>query len=230
MSGPSFPSGSDGKESSWNMGDQVLIPRLGRSLPIPIFLPGKFYGQRDLADYILQKVRYNWATNTFTLGFPGSSAGKESVCNAGGPGSIPGLGRGPGEGISYPLQYSLASLVAQLIKNLPAIQETWVQSLGWEDPLEEGWQLTPVFLPGESPWAEEPGGLQSMGCKESDTTEHVTLPWYNTIKNHFDGRRVAILYDLVMPTFDEPAGANRDFRMSEVRCNVRSINGSKTST
>ena len=113
-------------------------------------------------------------TNTFTLGFPGSSAGKESACNAGGPGSIPGLGRAPGEGISYPLQYSLASLVAQLIKNLPAIQETWVRSLDWEDPLEEGWQLTPVFLPGESPWAEEPGRLQSMGCKESDTTERLS--------------------------------------------------------
>ena len=113
-------------------------------------------------------------TNTFTLGFPGSSAGKESACNAGGPGSIPGLGRAPGEGIIYPLQYSLASLVAQLIKNLPAIQETWVRSLDWEDPLEEGWQLTPVFLPGESPWAEEPGRLQSMGCKESDTTERLS--------------------------------------------------------
>ena len=50
---------------------------------------------------------------------------------------IPGSGRFAGEGIGYPLQYSLASLVAQLVKNLPAIQETWVQSLGWEDPLEK---------------------------------------------------------------------------------------------
>ena len=48
---------------------------------------------------------------------------------------IPGLGRPPREGIGYPLQYSWASLVAQLVKNLPAIQETWVQSLGLEDPL-----------------------------------------------------------------------------------------------
>ena len=59
-------------------------------------------------------------------GFPGSSAGKESACNAGDPGSIPGLGRYPGEGIGYPLQYSWASLVAQMVKNLPAVQETWV--------------------------------------------------------------------------------------------------------
>ena len=51
---------------------------------------------------------------------------------------IPGLGRSPGEGIGYPLQYSWASLVAQVVKNLPAMRETWVRSLGWEDPLEEG--------------------------------------------------------------------------------------------
>ena len=51
---------------------------------------------------------------------------------------IPGLGRSPGEGIDYPLQYSWVSLVAQLVKNLTATQETWVQLLGWEDPLEKG--------------------------------------------------------------------------------------------
>ena len=68
--------------------------------------------------------------------FPGSSAGKESACNEGDPASSPGSGRFPGEGIGYPLQYSWTSLVAQMVKNLPAIQETWVQSLGWEDPLE----------------------------------------------------------------------------------------------
>ena len=71
------------------------------------------------------------------MGLLGSSAGKESACNAGDLGSIPGSGRSPGEGIGYPLQYSWASLVAQMVKNLPAMWETWVQSLGWEDPLEE---------------------------------------------------------------------------------------------
>ena len=74
---------------------------------------------------------------------------------------IPGSGRSPGEGIGYPLQYSWASLVSQMVKNLPAMWETRVQSLGWEDPLEEGMAATPVFLPGEFPWIEEPGGLQS---------------------------------------------------------------------
>ena len=59
-------------------------------------------------------------------GLLGSSAGKESTCNAGDPGSIPGSGSSPGEGIGYPLQYSWASLVAQLIKNPPAMWETWV--------------------------------------------------------------------------------------------------------
>ena len=52
--------------------------------------------------------------------------------------SIPGLGKSPGEGIGYPLQYSWASLVAQTVRNLPAMQETWVRSLDWEDPLEKG--------------------------------------------------------------------------------------------
>ena len=72
------------------------------------------------------------------LGFPGSSAGKESACNAADPGSIPGSGRSPGEGIGYPLQYSWASLVAQMVKNPPAMRDTWVQSLGRKNSLEEG--------------------------------------------------------------------------------------------
>ena len=73
-----------------------------------------------------------------SLGLPCRSAGKESTCNAGDPGLIPGSGRSAGEGIGYPLQYFWASLVAQLEKNPPAMWETWVQSLGWEDPLEKG--------------------------------------------------------------------------------------------
>ena len=69
---------------------------------------------------------------------PANSAGEESACDAGAPSSIPGSGRSAGEGIGYPLQYSWASLVAQLVKNLPAMPETWVKSLGWEVPLENG--------------------------------------------------------------------------------------------
>ena len=82
---------------------------------------------------------------------------------------IPELERPTGEGIDYPLQYSWASLVAQLVKNPPAMQETWVRSLGWEDPLEKG-KATPVFWPGEfhglySPW----------GHKKLDMSERVSL-------------------------------------------------------
>ena len=62
----------------------------------------------------------------------------KTACNAGDPSSIPGSGRSAREGIGYPLQYSWASLVAQLVKNSLAMQETWVRSLSWEDPLEKG--------------------------------------------------------------------------------------------
>ena len=72
------------------------------------------------------------------MGFPGSSAGKESPCNAGVPSLIPESGRSPGEGIGYPLQYSWASLLAKTVKNPPTMQETWVQALGWEDPQKKG--------------------------------------------------------------------------------------------
>ena len=81
-----------------------------------------------------------------------SPAGKESTCNAGDPSSIPGSGRSPGEGIDYPFQCSWASLVAQLVKNLPAMQETWVQFLGWEDPLEKGKATHSSILAWRIPW------------------------------------------------------------------------------
>ena len=61
------------------------------------------------------------------------------------------------------------SLVAQLVKNLPAMQETWVQSLGWEDPLEEGMTTHSSILAWEIPWTEDPGGLPSMGSQKSQT-------------------------------------------------------------
>ena len=71
------------------------------------------------------------------LDFPDSSVGKESTCNDGDPGLIPGLGRSTGKEIGYTLQYSWASLVAQLAKNPSTMRETLVLSLGWEDPLEK---------------------------------------------------------------------------------------------
>ena len=79
-----------------------------------------------------------WVSVSSYQGFPDSSVGKESACNARDPGLIPGLGRSAGEEIGYPLQHLWASLVAQLVKNLPAMWETWVRSLGWEDLLEKG--------------------------------------------------------------------------------------------
>ena len=96
------------------------------------------------------------------LGFPHSSVHKESACNSGDPGSIPGSGRSPGEGIGYPLQYSWASLVAQLVKNPPAMQETWVWSLGWEDPLEKGKATHSSILPWRIPWTVQSMGLQRV--------------------------------------------------------------------
>ena len=95
---------------------------------------------------------------------------KKSTCNAGDPGSIPALGRSPGEGRGYPLQYSRASLVIQMVKNPTAIWETWVQSLGWENPLKNGKVSHFSILAWRIPSTEEPGRLHSMGSKESDTT------------------------------------------------------------
>ena len=70
----------------------------------------------------------------------------------GDPGLIPGLGRSPGEGIGYPLQWFWASLLAQLVKNLPTVRETWVQFLGWEDPLEKGKATLSSILAWKIPW------------------------------------------------------------------------------
>ena len=94
------------------------------------------------------------------MGFPGNSVGKESACNAGHPGSIPGLGRSPGEGIGYPLRYSWVFLMTQTIKRIclqcrrPGFS-LWVGKIPWM----RAWQPTPVFLPSEPSWTEEPGRL-----------------------------------------------------------------------
>ena len=96
------------------------------------------FGCRQRSSHLLwQEADEAWASECPNFkggGFPGGSPGKESVCNAGDPGLIPGLGCSPGEGKGYPLQYSWAFLVAQTVKDPPAMQETWVWFLGWEDP------------------------------------------------------------------------------------------------
>ena len=84
--------------------------------------------------------------------FPISSVGKESTCSAGDPGSIPGSGRFTGEGISYPLQHSWSSLVPHLVKNPPVMWETWIQSLGWEVPLENRKATHSSILAWRIPW------------------------------------------------------------------------------
>ena len=111
-----------------------------------------------------------WKALSENLGFPGSSVGKESACNAGDPGSIPGSGRFTREGIGYPFQDSWASMVAQLVKNLPAVWETWVRSLGWDGPPEKGKATYSSILAWRIP------GLYSLwGHKESDMMERLSL-------------------------------------------------------
>ena len=125
-------------------------------LPFPT--PGDLlYWQMDSC--IGRWILYHWATwetlsSEFRLTQTASLIAQlvESTCNAGDPSLIPESGRLAGEGISYPLQYSWASLVAQLVKNLPAMQEIWVQSLGWKDPLEKGKATHSSILAWRIPW------------------------------------------------------------------------------
>ena len=98
------------------------------------------------------------------MGFPHSSVGKESACNVGDPSLITGSGGSPGKGIGYPLQYSWSSLVAQLVKNPPAVWETWAQSLGWEDSLEKGKAAHSSILEDSMDW-RIPWTVQSMGSQ-----------------------------------------------------------------
>ena len=147
--------------------------------------------------------------------FPQSSVGKGSACNAGDPGSIPGSGRSPGEGIGYPLQYSWASLMAQLVKNPPAMWEAWVRSLGWEDPLEKGKAAHSSILAwrirmDRGAWQATAHG----GHKESDTTEQLSLSCYErslhrVVKNTYLG----VICGLP-PTFPSHVTLNKLFTFS----------------
>ena len=114
------------------------------------------------------------ANSIFYHSFPDSSIGKESACNAGDPGSIPGLGTSTGKEIGYPLQYSWASLTAQLVKNLPAM---WVWSLGWEDPLEKGKSTHYCILAWRIPWTEDWQAIVHRVAKESTGLQRVGHNW-----------------------------------------------------
>ena len=103
----------------------------------------------------------------------GVPAGKEPACGAGDPGSIPGLGRAPGEGTGCPRQCSWASLVAQLVENPLAMWEIWVRSLGWEGPLEKGKAIHSSILAWRIP--QTVLCVSPLGCKELDMTEQLSL-------------------------------------------------------
>ena len=101
------------------------------------------------------------------MGFPGSSAGKESVCNAGDPNLIYGSESSPEKGQAT---HSMTSLAAQMVKNVPAMWKTWVQSLGWEDPLEEGTATCSCILSWRIPM-DKRAWQAPWGLKELDMTE-----------------------------------------------------------
>ena len=110
------------------------------------------------------------------LGFPDSSAGKEFACNAGDSSSIPGSGSSPGEGIGYPLQYSWASLVAQMVKNLPTMRETWVWFLGLGISLGGGLGKLVQYSCLENPHRQKSlAGPSPWDRKESDTTKQLSI-------------------------------------------------------
>ena len=150
-----------------------------------------------------------------TLGFPGSSAGKESTSKVGDLSSIPGLGRFLGEGIGYPLQYSWASLVVQIVKNPPAMQEAWVWYLGWEDHLEESMTTHCSILAWRISWTEKPGRLQSMGSQRAGHNwmtrhRHSTAPR----DSNMIWEKVKSLYDNWIQTEGEESKA-REFNASK---------------
>ena len=120
-------------------------------------------------------------------GFPGSSAGKESTCNPGNLGLIPESGRSPREEMGYPLRYSWASLVTQMVKNPPVTWETWVLSLGWEDTLEES--MSHSSLAWRISWAEYLGRLQSM------VSQRVRRDWVTNHSTQHNGARLIICYN-----------------------------------
>ena len=136
--------------------------------PTPVFLPGESQGRGSLVRCCLWGHTESDTTEVTQQQQQQqhSSVGKESACSAGDPGSIPGSGKSAREGIGYLLQYSWASLVAQLVKNPPAMQETWFDPWVGTIPWRRERVPTPVFWPGEFH-----GLYSSRGCKESNTTE-----------------------------------------------------------
>ena len=143
-----------------------------------------------------------------------SSVGKESACNAGDPGSIPRSGSSPGEGTGYPLQYSWASLLAQTVKNPPVMQEAWLWSLGWEDPLEVGRGNLLHY-----PCLENPHGQRSLrgyspfSHEESDMTEWLSLA---AIREWRKGGKETRLGEILFPRLSPKSRGDTDKRHRQV--------------
>ena len=139
-------------------------------------------GQKTWID-ISPKKTYRWPKGIWKDGQHcelGKCKSKLLLCNAGDPSSIPGSERTTGKGTGYPLQYSRAALVAQLVKNLPAMRETWVQSRGWEDPLVKGMSTCFSILAWRIPWIWGVWWATVHRATESDTTEQLTFSLSNT--------------------------------------------------
>ena len=134
---------------TWTVARQVLLfMRLLQAGILEWVAKHSFRESSQLKD----RTQVSLISGRFIWSFLDSSVGKESACNAGDPGSIPGPGRSTGEEIGCPLQYSWASLVAQLVKNPPAMLKTWLQTQGWEDPLEKGKATNSSILAWRIPW------------------------------------------------------------------------------
>ena len=128
-------------------------------------------------------IKYWVYPGNIVRGFPGSSTGKESACNGGDPALIPGLGRSSEERMGYPLQYSWASLVAQLVKESAFSVgrsgfNSWVGKLPWR----RIWQSTPALLPGKSHGQRSLIGYSPWGRKESDTTEQLHFHFLSQVR------------------------------------------------
>ena len=138
---------------------------------------------------MIHKLQKKWLSTFFVKykilltcdDFPG----KESPCNAGDPGSIPGSGRSPGEGNGCPLQYSWTSLVTQMVKNPPAMQETWVWSWVGKIPWRRERLPTPIFWPGEVHGQRSLVGYSPWGFKETDTTERLSPEQHSSVWHLF---------------------------------------------
>ena len=155
-----FPDSSVGEESTCNAGEGNGSPLQYSCLENPMDRGAWWAAVHGVAKSQTQLSDHNWlphqAMGSHRVGHDWSNLAAAATCNVGDPGSIPGSGRSAGEAMDYPLQYSWASIVAHLVKNSPAIQETWVGKIPWE----KGKSTHPSILAWRIPW----------GCKESDTT------------------------------------------------------------